>query len=251
LLYFRRCSEQARSAVGIASEDPTHAFDPKLDDVRPVAPYEKDSEKALGRIFDRNSENMDPVSAKWLRSVADVLRDYHRQPEYKFLGGGWNEEGILRRRHVFVDTIEDIGKESDGWEEDDARTEGQDTVLTYPQSSFDRERMIAAIKSVGKRKLMREAGIAMRTIDAARAGEEVADEDLRRMMDAAGRIISVNKSRDVEQVTTVERLTAKRDKIGLVALAKILNVDTSNLRKVIERKRKPSAALEAKVVRLK
>ena len=51
------------------------------------------------------------------------LRDYHRQPEYKFLGGGWNEEGTLRRRHIFVDTIEDIGKESDGWEEDEARSE--------------------------------------------------------------------------------------------------------------------------------
>jgi hypothetical protein len=85
------------------------------------------AQKALRRIFDRNSEHMDPVSTKWLRSVADVLRDYHRQPEYKFLGGGWNEEGVLSRRHVFVDTIEDIGKESDGWEEDEARTEGQDT----------------------------------------------------------------------------------------------------------------------------
>jgi hypothetical protein len=49
---------------------------------------------------------MDPVSVKWLRTVADVLRHYHRQPEYKFLGGSWNEEGVLRRRHVFVDTIE-------------------------------------------------------------------------------------------------------------------------------------------------
>jgi hypothetical protein len=69
--------------------------------------------------------------------------------EYKFLGGGWNEEGILRRRHVFVDTIEDIGKESDGWEEDDARTEDQDGVLVYPASSFDRGRMIepAAIEA--------------------------------------------------------------------------------------------------------
>ena len=161
LTFFTRRQED------IASEDPTHEFDPKLDEIRPVAPYEKDTEKALRRIFDRNSENMDPVPAKWLRTVADVLRDYHRQPEYKFLGGGWNEEGILRRRHVFADTIEDIGKESDGWEEDEARTEDQDTVLTYPSSSFDRERMIAPIKSVGKRELMREARIAMRTIDAA------------------------------------------------------------------------------------
>ena len=164
LTFFTRRQED------IASEDLTHEFDPKLDEIRPVAPYEKDSEKALRRIFDRNSENMDPVPAKWLRTVADVLRDYHRQPEYKFLGGGWNEEGVLRRRHVFVDTIEDIGKESDGWEEDEARTEDQDTVLIYPSSSFDRERMIALIKSVGKRELMREARIAMRTIDAVHAG---------------------------------------------------------------------------------
>ena len=100
---------------------------------------------------------MDHVSTKWLRTVADVLRNYHRQPEYKFLGGGWNEDGVLRRRHIVVDTIEDIGKESDGWEEDEARTEDQATVLIYPSSSFDRERMIVLIKSVGKRELMREA----------------------------------------------------------------------------------------------
>ena len=131
---------------------------------------------------------LEAVPKKWLRTVADVLRDYHRQPEYKFLGGGWNEEGVLRRRHVFADTIEDIGKESDGWEEDEARTEDQDTVLIYPSSSFDRERMIALIKSVGKRELKREARIAMRTIDAAWAGHDVADEDLKRMADAAERI---------------------------------------------------------------
>jgi hypothetical protein len=78
----------------------------------------------LRLIFDRNSESLDRAPTKWLRSVADVLRDYHRQPEYKFLGGGWHEGGILRRRHVFADTIEDIGKESDGCEEE-VRTEDQ------------------------------------------------------------------------------------------------------------------------------
>ena len=33
--------------------------------------------------------------------------------------------------HIFAETIEGIGKESDGWEEDDARTEDPDTVLIY------------------------------------------------------------------------------------------------------------------------
>jgi hypothetical protein len=118
-----------RRQEDIATEDPTHEWDPKLEQVRPVAPFEKDADKALNRIFDRNSESMDAVSQDRLRTMTDVLRDYHRQPEYKFLGGGWIEEGVLRRRHVFADSIEDIGKESDGWEEDDARTEDQDTVL--------------------------------------------------------------------------------------------------------------------------
>lgn len=84
----------------MAAEDPTHDFDPQLGEIRPVAPFERGSEKALKRIFDRNSETLEPVPSDILRTVSDVLRDYHRQPEYKFLGGGWNEEGVLRRRHV-------------------------------------------------------------------------------------------------------------------------------------------------------
>jgi hypothetical protein len=190
------------------------------------------------------------VSAKWLSTVADVLRDYHRQPEYKFLGGGWNEEGILRRRHVFAGTIEDIGKESDGWEEDEARTEGQDTVLIYPSSSFDRERMIALIKSVGKQKLkselMREAGIAMRTVDAACEGREVNDEDLKRMAEAAKRIGSRTRKNEDEQAAVVAWLKAKREEIGLTALATTLGMDAANLGKVIEGRRKVSQALLTK-----
>jgi hypothetical protein len=88
LTFFTRRQED------VASEDLTHEFDPKLDGIRPVAPYEKDSEKALQRVFDRNSETLAPVPKKWLRTVADVLRDYHRQPEYKLL--------MRHRRAAFV-----------------------------------------------------------------------------------------------------------------------------------------------------
>jgi hypothetical protein len=237
LTFFTRRQED------IAAEDLTHEFDTKLDEIRPVAPYEKDTERALRRIFDRNSENMEPVSAKWLRTVADVLRDYHRQPEYKFLGGGWNEQGVLRRRHVLVDTIEDIGKESDGWEEDEARTEDQDTVLIYPSSSFDREHMIERIKSAGMLEVKREARIAMRTISAVWKGQEVREEDLKRMADAAERVTSRRRKREDEQAAAVEWLSAKRDEMGLTALAKMLGVDGANLGKVVEGKREPSMAL--------
>jgi hypothetical protein len=244
LTFFTRRQED------IASDDLRHEFDPKLDEIRPVAPYEKDSGKALRRIFDRNSENMDPVPLKWLRTVADLLRDYHRQPEYKFLGGGWNEEGVLRRRHVFVDTIEDIGKESDGWEDDEARTEDRATVLTYQSSSFDRNRMIAAIRSVGKRELMREARIAMRTIDAAGKGQEVRDDELKRMADAAERIVGRQRKREDELPIVVDWLKVKRKELGLTVLASLIGVDPANLAKMIGNTRRMSAATASRILEL-
>lgn len=236
----------ARRQEDIVAEDPTHDFDPHLGEIRPVVPFEKDNEGALERIFDRNSDSLEPVPIETLRTVSDVLRDYHRQPEYKFLGGGWTERGILRRRHVLVDTIEDIGKESDGWEEDEARTEGQDTVLIYPSSSLDRERMVALIRSVGKRELRREAGIAMRTIDAAHEGRDVADGNLKRMADGAQRIVSREKRREEEEKVTVAWLKAKQEEMGLTALAETLGVDAANVGKVIEGKRRASGPILGK-----
>ena len=46
----------ARRQEDIATDDLTHEWGPKLEKLRPVAPFEKDSEKALRRVFDRNSE---------------------------------------------------------------------------------------------------------------------------------------------------------------------------------------------------
>jgi hypothetical protein len=241
----------ARRQEDVAAEDPLHDFDPQLGEIRPVAPFEKDNEKALKRIFDRNSESLEPVPREILRTVSDVLRDYHRQPEYKFSRGGWTEAGILGRRHVLVDTIEDIGKESDGWEEDEARTEDLDTVPSYPSSSFDRDQMTAAIKSVGKRQLMREARIAMRTIDAVWAGEEVGPIDLKRMANAAERIAGREQRRKSDQAAAVARLKAKRDGIGLAELAKMLEMDIGNLGKIIEEKRGVPPALASRLRNLR
>ena len=97
--------------------------------------------------------------------------------------------------------------------------------------------MIERIKSIGKRELKRETRIAMRTIDAARAGGDVADEDLKRMADAAERVASRRGKLDDEQEQAITWLKAKREEIGLTALAKMLGADAANLRKVIEGKR--------------
>jgi hypothetical protein len=107
--------------------------------------------------------------------------------------------------------------------------------------------MIAAIKSVRKRELMREAGIAMRTVDAVRDGQGVADEDLKRMADAAERVASQRGRRDGEQKQAVAWLKAKRDETGLTALAKMLGVYAANLGKVISGSRKPPRKLWARI----
>ena len=243
LSFFMRHQEE------LTTSDPTVKWDSSFDAIRPVAPFESNLIKAIPRIFDRNSDRLNPVPASWLRAVADVLRDYHRQPEYKFLGGGWNEVGILRRRHVFAERIEDIGKESDGWEADEARAEDQDTILTYSSSDFDRSRMVELITSVGKRELKREAKIAIRTIDAVHNDpQSVSDRDLQRLSMSAQRITEKRRVYLKEEAEAVAWMKIRADEIGLAELARLLELDPakSNLGKVISGKRKPSAELVEK-----
>jgi hypothetical protein len=148
----------------------------------------------------------------------------------------------FRRYHL------DIDKESDGWkEEEEARMEDQPTGQTHmPRHRSNRYRMIVLIKG-WEAELMREARIAMPTTDAVRADQDVVDDDLMRMADAAERIATRRRKRGDEQTAAIAWLTAKRDETGLTALAKMLDADAANLGKVIEGKRKPSKALLAKI----
>jgi hypothetical protein len=94
---------------------------------------------------------------------------------------------------------------------------------------------------------MREARIAMRTIDAAWSGEQITDDDLRRMADTAERI-AIRKIRlEQEQATAIAWLKAKRDQMGLTALAQKLGIDASNCAKVIDGRRKLSPTFFAAV----
>jgi hypothetical protein len=61
---------------------------------------------------------------------------------------------------------------------------------------------------------MREARIAMRTIDAAWTGAEIANDDLKRMAEAAERIGNRSRQRQAERVAAVAWLEAKGRKWG-------------------------------------
>ena len=231
----------ARRQEDLVAADAGRFWNDKLGEIRPVAPYGNDLAKVLPRIFDRSTKSADHVDPEWLRTVADVLRDYHRQPEHKFLGGGWIEHGILRRRHIFADWIEDIGKESDGWEEDDARSEDQESIVLYPSGLPDREKMIDLIRSVPKRELRRESRVAMRTIDAVHdSAASVNDKYVRRMADATMRIRERGEKLEVRRQHARIWLAQEKEERGLTALAETLRMNAANLSKVIGGRRNPS-----------
>jgi hypothetical protein len=94
---------------------------------------------------------------------------------------------------------------------------------------------------------MREARIAMRTVDAIWDGRDVADDDLKRTADAADQIVSRRQKRMAERRAAIAWLKAKRQEMGLGGVAKLLNADVANLGKMIDGKRKFSDALASKI----
>jgi hypothetical protein len=87
----------------------------------------------------------------------------------------------------------------------------------------------------------------MRTIDAVWDDQGVADQDLKRMADAAGRIVTLTEKRESEKAAGIEWLKTRRNLVGLSAVARLLEMDMANLRNVIDGKRQPSRTLLSKV----
>ena len=237
LSYYARQREDL-IADGLDAEDV-----PSLDDVRPVAPFDRDRTRALEKVFDRASPDLRPVPGVWLRAVSDVLRHYHLQPEYKFHGGGWTEAGVLTRRHIQVTYVEDIGEESEGWEEDDANALDEPTTISYGSSADDIERMRELIMSVPKPQLAKAAHIARRTIDAVHAGNKaVSERDLKRMAAAAEVILAKKQAADADREAALRWMRLSVEEKGLAGLVDTLGYDKSNIAKMlIGRRRIPDS----------
>jgi hypothetical protein len=119
---------------------------------KPIAPYSRDPYQMSPKIRDRVSG--EPVEQKWLRTYAETLRGYHRHPETKFLHANATDSGATHRRYILVETIEDIGKEADKWNEDEPVAADDEFTVSYGLSLDDRKRMLAVIRSVLNQKVM-------------------------------------------------------------------------------------------------
>ncbi len=82
----------------------------------PVAPYNKEPEKALAEAFDRNSGESVPEGR--LKTYREALCQYHLASEAKFENGSCRDRGETVRRRVKAARINLIGKEGNNIERD-------------------------------------------------------------------------------------------------------------------------------------
>ena len=183
-------SLQAKSRIEMADDDP-EALSHELwrrREPRPAAPYFKQPVEAKDHAFDR--ERGGAIPASWLKSHARSLVRYHLHPETKFQGGGCDQRGPLKRRHVFALAQQSIGKEADNIEENEFIGEDADPPH-YGVELTDRAAIAAAVFDVQKRygvsdrRLLDEAKVSHHTLAGLHEGKRIADASLMKLFRAA------------------------------------------------------------------
>lgn len=100
-------------AEGIATEivDPTRRGRPmKSGKPKPIAPFERDHDRAATQAFDR--ESGERVAPGLLKTYAEALAQFHLSTEDKFDNGNFYDAGTTTRRHVSALIVTLIGKEA-------------------------------------------------------------------------------------------------------------------------------------------
>ena len=130
--------------------------------------------------------------------------------ETKFIHGEATDSGHTRRRHVFVDVIEDIGKEADKWDDEEPLTADSEFTVSYGVSETDRSTMLAVIRSVSKRRLARAAKVSTRSIPSDEAAaNEMRVKEFRRLFDVACSLRDDDRNRQVSDLALVRWISER------------------------------------------
>ncbi|OUS05338.1 hypothetical protein A9Q96_12205 [Rhodobacterales bacterium 52_120_T64] len=91
--------------------DPTQrGRPPKLQKIKPIAPFDLDNMSAVSKAFDRDTGKA--VCRDELKTYEEALAQFHLSTEDKFLNGDFVNVGETRRRHIVVSDLGLIGKEA-------------------------------------------------------------------------------------------------------------------------------------------
>jgi len=130
-------------------------------DVIPCLPYDKDIRGIQYKPFidyktDTPSSNLPLPSDKYWYTLEDVLAQYVRHSDNKF---DYDNEGIGHRKHIIVDKIRYIGKESNNLDEASVFGIDDDSYLEY-ENIEDFKQWILSLKP----KDVRDKGISKQTL---------------------------------------------------------------------------------------
>jgi hypothetical protein len=148
-----------------------------------ISPYESDSRQWLKKTWiDQYSGNDYRITTTGhhgdrhtarVKTYGDVLREYEVHPESKYADKngkpcGKQTIGLLQRRHVLIDQIVPIGKESNSLEEVDAglvhSAENVYTIYTDPKRDEWNSKILPRLKSIPVPILVNLSGLSATTV---------------------------------------------------------------------------------------
>jgi hypothetical protein len=154
-----------------------------------IAPYEKDPRKWLALPWiDQYSAKQYRISTTLatstrqiarVKSYDDVLEEYEFHPEAKCADAsgapcGKQTVGLLQRRHVTIESLSFIGKESNKLEEveDGSIPDAGDVYAEYPDPRRDEwtTKTLPKLKALAIRERMRRSGLSRRAVQMIRTG---------------------------------------------------------------------------------
>jgi len=219
-----------------------------------IAPYDRDTAKAAARAFDRDSGKS--VRVSMLRTYAQVLAQYHLRPELKFLNADYRDRGKTQRRHVKVESIINIGKEANRWEEQSyVGMYEPELESEYGVAPEDRSRALeiarAAADEFGQRALAKAAGISLQHLSSVLTGKsKPSARTLANLARATEMLRRASVDAEARSAALLERAKLISEEIGLQKFARRVKIDPRNLSTVLRGKRMPSAVMLWRIERV-
>jgi hypothetical protein len=210
------------------------------DTLKPVSPYDRDSEVGASKCFDRSTGQ--PVERARLADYASSLAQYHLHSEYEFLNGHSVQSGVTLRRHIRAKYIEHIGKEGDKLEET-SRGYDPDAVISYGMNPADAEHLRGEIEDAcriwSSRSVAKASEVNHSIVVRMLRGQSKDSETLLRLSRGVIALRQVEKERN-------QLLEILRDQVasrGVALTAAALGEDRSNLAAVLVGRRQPTKKL--------
>lgn len=202
--------------------------------LKPIAPFTTNPAIAGQTAFDRNTG--EGIPARLLKSYAAAIRQYHLQPENKFLNGNYIESGKTMRRHVKAERTMHIGKEANDLERQTTLGYDHAAQPAYgycPDDIAELQREIKRLCSVFSISQLAQYGeiTTKRIADFinANSNSKIASDDAITIEATRSHFSDLERKQQL-RLDQFDKMVAK---YGLRKTGKALGMDASNLRRVL------------------